>query len=136
MGVFGFLVFNAHSMVRWLVLVVAFLAILKYAWGWLKGTAFKKLDHGLGIAFPLLISLQALLGLTYFFWTGFTTAGFPRFRFEHGASMLVAVACAYIPLRWRNAADSTRFRNGLIAILASVASIVVGISRLPGGLTR
>lgn len=136
MGIFVFFIFNAHSMVRWLVLTVAFLAILKYAWGWLKGGAFKKFDNGLGIAFRLFISLQALLGLTYFFWTGFTTAGFPRFRFEHGTAMLLAIVCAYLPLRWRNANDPTRFRNGLIAIIASVALILVGISRLPGGLSR
>jgi len=136
MGVIVFFIFNAHSMVRWLVLFVALATILKYAWGWLKHDTFKGLDNGLGIAFRFFISLQASLGLTYFFWTGFTTAGVPRFRFEHGLSMLLAIICAYLPIRWRNAVDTIRFRNSLFAIFASGIFILIGISRLPGGLSR
>lgn len=136
MDKFIHVIFNAHSYVRWLVLVVVVIAIMKFAWGWLRNSEFKGVDRVLTIAFSLFIDIQAVLGLVYFFWTGFNSDGFPRFRFEHGFAMLLALVCLHLPLFWKNVEDKTRFRNSLIAVLASFLLIFFGISRLPGGLSR
>jgi len=129
-------IFDAHSFIRWLVLTFAVISIFKFAWGWLRSGGFKNVDRVLIILLAALIDLQATLGLTYFLWTGFNRDSFPRFRFEHGASMFLALVCIHIPVFWKNADDKIRFRNNLFFIFASIIFILFGISRLPGGLTR
>lgn len=133
---FIYALLNLHSDVRWLVLFVAVLAILKFGWGWWRGGAFTGFDRALTASYSALIDLQALLGIVFFFWSGYTGDGFPRFRFEHGFAMLLALVAAHLPARWRRLEDRTRFRKTLFAILASVALILTGISTLPGGLSR
>ena len=129
-------VLSIHSFVRWLVLLVAVIAVVKFAVGWLRGGEFKGIDGGLTAAYNGFIYLQAKLGLIYFFWTGFTSDGFPRFRFEHAFMMLLALIAGHLPSRWKKADSKTRFRNSLFAILASIGFILIGISTLPGGLSR
>jgi uncharacterized membrane protein YfhO len=118
------------------VLSVALLAILKFGWGWWRGGAFTGFDRALTAAYSGLIDLQALLGIVFFFWSGYAGDGFPRFRFEHGFAMLLALLAAHLPARWRKLEDRARFRRTLFAVLASVALILTGISTLPGGLSR
>ena len=36
----------AHSGLRWLILLVAVIAIIKFAVGWRTGSAFKGMDRG------------------------------------------------------------------------------------------
>jgi len=129
-------IFDVHSFIRWVVLTFAVISILKFLWSWLKGDRFKGVDHALTLVLAASIELQAALGLTYFFWTGFNRDSFPRFRFEHGAAMFVAFVCVHLPLFWKKQDDTIRFRNSLFAILTAVALILTGISRLPGGLSR
>jgi len=129
-------IFTSHSIIRWLVLGVAVISFLKLAWSWLRGGEFKRADRVLNIALAASIDLQALLGQIYFLWTGFNRDSFPRFRFEHGGAMFLALLCIHLPLFWTNMPGQTRLRNNLIAVLASILFILLGISRLPGGLTR
>lgn len=133
---FIYVLLDLHSDVRWLVLFVGGFAILKFGWGWWRGSAFKGFDRALTAAYSGLIDLQAVLGIVFFFWSGYTGDGFPRFRFEHAFAMLLALIAAHLPARWRNLEDRIRFRRTLFAILASVALILTGISTLPGGLSR
>ena len=129
-------IFDAHSFVRWLILTLAVISVLKFAWGWLRGSEFKRADRALSVALASFIDLQAVLGQVYFFWSGFNRDSFPRFRFEHGGAMFLALVCTHLPLFWKNIDGKTRFRNSLFAILASIVLILLGISRLPGGLSR
>ena len=126
----------AHSGLRWLVLLVAAVAVVKFALGWLKGGEFKGMDRGLASAFSGLMDLQALLGIVFLLLNGFTGSGFPLFRIEHGTIMILAAVVGHLPSRWKNAASKTRFRNSLFAIVGSVLLVIVGIALLPGGLSR
>ena len=126
----------AHSGLRWLILVVAVIAILKYLMGWLSRGQFKGMDRGLMSGYTGLMDLQGTIGIILILWTGFTGMGFPLYRIEHGVIMIHAAVAAHLSARWRNANDTTRFRNNLFAILASLILVVIGISVLPGGLTR
>ncbi|HAV78369.1 MAG TPA: hypothetical protein DCX53_13560 [Anaerolineae bacterium] len=136
MDKFIHVIFNAHSYVRWLVLIFAAIAIFKFTWGWMRTSEFKNVDRTLSFALAAFVDLQALLGLVYFFWTGFNSDGFPRFRFEHGIAMFLALVCLHFPLFWKNVESNVRFRNSLFAVLASLILILFGISTLPGGLSR
>ena len=126
----------AHSGLRWLVLLVALVAIVKFLLGWLTRGSFKGMDRGLMAGYSGLLDLQSALGLIFLLWNGFTGAGFPRYRLEHGLIMIVAAVVAHLSSRWKNAEDAVRFRNNLFLIVASLVLVLIGIAILPGGLSR
>jgi uncharacterized membrane protein YphA (DoxX/SURF4 family) len=82
------------------------------------------------------MDLQVMLGLILLLWSGFAGAGFPRYRLEHAVVMIIAAVVAHLNARWRNAENKVRFRNDLFIILATLVLILLGISVLPGGLSR
>ena len=125
-----------HSHFRWVVLLIAVIAVVKFALGWLRGGAFKGLDLGLAAGFSGSLDLQATLGLILIIWMGVTGGGFPMYRIEHATTMIIAAVLGHLPARWKNAADKTRFRNTLFCILGALLLIYVGVMRLPGGWTR
>jgi hypothetical protein len=126
----------AHSGLRSLILLVAAVAVVKFAIGWLQGSEFKGMDRGLTSAFSGLMDLQVTLGLIFLLWDGFTGRGFPLFRIEHAVVMVIAAVVGHLPMRWKNAESKNRFRNTLFAIIASILLVIVGIAMLPGGLSR
>ena len=126
----------AHSGLRWLILLVAAIAAVRFALGWLQGGDFKGMDRGLASAFSGLMDLQATLGLIFLLWNGFSGAGFPAFRIEHGVIMILAALTGHLPTRWKNAEPKRRFRNTLFAIIGSLLLVIVGLTMLPGGLSR
>jgi hypothetical protein len=125
-----------HSYLRWLILIVALVAVIKFAIGWLRGGAFKSMDRGLTSGFSGLMDLQAALGLILMIWSGLAGAGFPMFRIEHTVTMIIAAGVAHLPARWKNADDKKRFRNTLFIVLDVLIIIFIGVARLPGGWGR
>jgi hypothetical protein len=130
------ILFMTHSGVRWLILLVAAVAIVKFAIGWLKGGEFKGMDRGLVSAFSGLMDLQALLGIVFLLWNGLAGAGFPLYRIEHAFVMILAATAGHLPARWKNAEPKVRFRNSLFAVVGSLLLVLAGIVLLPGGLSR
>lgn len=126
----------AHSGVRWLILLVAVIAIVKYAVGWLRRGTYQGMDRGLMAGFNGLMDLQGTLGLVFLVWNGLSGVGFPGYRIAHAVIMIAAMSVAHLSSRWKNADDMTRFRNNLFVIVGSLILIFVGISVLPGGLSR
>jgi len=133
---FMLLVLMFHSILRWVILFVALIAIVKFALGWLKGGEFKGMDRGLMSGFSGLMDLQATLGIIFLLWSGFAGAGFPMYRIEHGFTMILAAVTAHLSARWKNAEAKIRFRNNLFIIIVSLALVLVGIAILPGGFNR
>lgn len=123
-----------HSVLRWFILLVAAVAVVKFALGWLQGGDYKGMDRGLASAFSGLMDLQVTLGLIYLLWSGFAEggAGFPAFRIEHGVTMILAAVVAHLPARWKNTEAKRRFRNTLFAIIGSILLVIVGLTLLPG----
>lgn len=125
-----------HSYLRWLIVLVAVAAIVKFTLGWLRGGEFKGMDRGLSSGFSGLLDLQVTLGLVFMVWTGLAGVGFPMFRIEHATTMIIAAVVAHLPARWKNAADTIRFRNTLFCILGALLLVYVGVMRLPGRWSR
>ena len=125
-----------HSYLRWLILIVAIVAIVKFALGWRRGGTFESMDRGLASGFSGLMDLQATLGLVYLIWDGIAGKGFPGFRIEHAITMIIAAVVAHLHVQWKNADDKLRFRNSMLIILDVLVIIFFGIARLPGGLSR
>lgn len=125
-----------HSCLRWLVLLVAMMAMVKFAIGWLRGGEFKSMDRGLASGFSGLLDLQATLGLILLIWKGLTGDGFPMYRIEHAITMMLVVVLGHLPARWKKAEHKIRFRNTLFCILGALLLIYAGVMSLPGGWSR
>jgi len=125
-----FFLLTLHSIVRWLVILVALAAIVKLTVGLLKKQDFDTMIGGLVSAFGGLMDTQLLLGLLFFVWNGLAGAGFPRQRWEHLVIMLVAVVVAHLPAMWKKAGTQVRLRNTLLAVIGSLLLVVLGVSLL------
>jgi len=121
-----------HSFVRWIIILVAVVTIIKFAIGWAANSLFKAVDHGLASGFSGLMDLQVLLGLIYLIWNGIAAEGFPAFRIEHGITMIIAAAVAHLPSRFKNLNDKLRFQYSLFAVIGSLILVGIGISFLIG----
>jgi hypothetical protein len=119
-----------HSTLRWLIVLAAVIAAVKFAVGWLRGGAFAGMDRGLASGFSGLMDLQALLGLILLLFDG---KGFPSFRIEHAITMIIAAVVAHLHVLWKNADDKLRFRNSLFIVLDVLIIVYIGVVRLPGG---
>lgn len=123
-----------HSIVRWVIVVVGFVAIAKFLVGWARKSAFGKMDRGLSTSFSGLLDLQVTLGLLYFFLTGFGGVGFPMFRIEHMVTMLIAVVIGHAPSMFKRAGNEHVV--AFYAVIGALVLIMVGVYRLPGGWSR
>jgi hypothetical protein len=124
-----------HSIVRWLIVVVGFVAIVKFLVGWARKSAFDKMDRGLSAGFSGLMDLQVTLGLLYFLITGFGGVGFPMFRIEHMVTMLLAAVIGHAPAMLKKKAGNKR-AVAFYAVIGALVLVVLGVYRLPGGWSR
>ncbi len=127
------LILAFHSAIRWLIIAVGVLAIIKFSIGWAGNSLFKGVDRGLASGFSGLMDVQVLLGLIYFVWNGVTITGFPIYRILHGIIMLGAVVAAHLPARFKALQDKLRFQYSAFAILGSIILVLIGVSILPNG---
>lgn len=122
------IVLTLHSLVRWLILLVAVVAVVKLGLGWLRGGTFDGLDRGVVAGYSGLLNLQVLLGLILLFGDAvFLGEGFPTARILHAIVMLMAVVAGNLPRRWRQSPAPMRYRGTLAAITASLVLILIGI---------
>ncbi|GAB4421623.1 MAG: hypothetical protein Kow002_10640 [Anaerolineales bacterium] len=128
-------VLTLHSILRWAIMVVGLVAIVKFLIGWARKSEFGKSDRGLSAGFSGLMDTQVLLGFIYFFVTGFGDAGFPMYRIEHMTTMLIAAVAAHAPAMFKKKA-SNKFAVAFWAIIGALILVVLGVYRLPGGWTR
>ena len=125
-----------HSIVRWLIVGVGLIALVKYLIGWLGNGRFTSLDRRLVSGFNGLIDLQVTLGVFFLLWSGLSGAGFPRHRIEHAVTMILAVIVTHLPARRKGTPDKARFRNSFLVILVTAVLIFAGVASLPDGWTR
>jgi len=119
-----------HSILRWFIIIIAALTVFKFAVSWAGNGSFKGMDRGLASGLSGLMDLQVLLGLIYFFVTGFGGTGFPAYRIFHLLIMLAAAALAHVPARLKSLGDKLRFQYSIFAILGALVLVFVGISVL------
>ena len=125
---------SIHSILRWLIVILGVVAIIKFLVGWLRKTAFGKMDSGLSSGFSGLMDLQVTLGFLYFFITGFGGAGFPMYRIEHLTTMLIAAVVGHAPSMFKKAAN--KHAVAFYAVIGALIVVVIGVYRLPGGGSR
>jgi hypothetical protein len=120
-----------HSAVRWAIILIAVIAIIKFTLALVTNASFKGMDRGLSSGYSGLMDLQVTVGLIYFIWNGIAVAGFPSFRILHMLVMILAAALGHIPPRLKSMPDKPRFQYSLFAIIGSLVLIGISISLLP-----
>ncbi len=125
-----------HSLVRWVVVVVAVAALVKFALGFMQKAPPAKIDRALMSGLSGLIDLQALLGIILLGGTYLLSGSFAPYRVEHAITMVLAVVVAHAPMRWRKSEESTVLRNNALTILAVLILVIVGVLLLPQGWFR
>jgi uncharacterized membrane protein YphA (DoxX/SURF4 family) len=121
-------ILTIHSINRWIIVVIAVIALMKFLIGWLRSSSYQPADRGFMAAYTGLLDLQLLLGLILLI-----GLGLERFRIEHAFTMIIAIILAHLSRIWRDKADKVKFRNNFLAILVGMLLIIAGISVLPQG---
>jgi uncharacterized membrane protein YphA (DoxX/SURF4 family) len=117
-----------HSIVRWAIVLVGLIALVKFAAGWLAAMVYQRFDRILMSAFMGLLDLQLVLGIILLIGLGLAA-----FRIEHAVTMIVAIVLVHLSVRWRDKEDRIKFRNNFIVILTALIIIYLGVSILPQG---
>ncbi len=113
---------TVHSLLRWLVLVLAVLAVLRAALGLLRKGAWRPWDDKLGLGFMVSMDVQVLLGvilwLIYLSRVGFNMANDAsrQMLLEHPLTMLIALGLVHVGrVRVKRATeDRSRFKSALV----------------------
>lgn len=123
------IVLTLHSIIRWVVVIAALLAVFRGILGWSGKRPWSGLDDRLGMIFTISMDVQLLLGLLLFFvLSPITRAAMsdmgaamsnPTLRFflaEHFPLMVIALVIAHIGRsRIRKAeSDQRKFRQTVI----------------------
>lgn len=119
-----------HGEMRWLVVLVAIIVIVKFAVGLIRKSEYGPMDRGLMSGLVGLIDLNFLLGLILLISLGFDS----RTRLEHVGTMFIAVLLAHSNAAWRKSEDSAKkFRNNLILVIVVLALVFAGVLLLVPG---
>jgi len=134
---------TTHSWIRWIILLLALIVIIKSFAGWRGNKPYGKGDNGLSAAFIGTLHLQLLIGLIlYFFFSPITQAAFQDFggamnvaaqrywAVEHIFAMIIGVTIAQIGRTKSKKAniDKQKFK---IAFIYYLIAIIIMLSRIP-----
>ena len=116
----------AHSGWRYVVIFVMLLALVKFAIGWLGRTPWTTWDQRLGLAVPITVDIQVLLGAVLWIITAAWQMA-RRQAWEHPVTMLLALAVVHgaSVLVKRAETPEHRFRAGFLGYL--VAAVIAGV---------
>lgn len=124
---------HLHSLVRWIVVLVALAALVKIGLVFFQGGTYDELSRRLMIGFSGAITLQWVIGLVFLVVYGGVVGFGLRHFWEHLVVMTVAVGLSHMSPRWKKADDRTRARASLLIIVAVLVLVFVGVALLPQG---
>jgi len=118
-----------HSLVRWLVVIVAVVAIVRYALVMAGRAQPSGMDRGLISGYTGLLDLNVLLGLILIIGLGFTTQ-----RIEHAVTNIIGVVVAHVFAQRAKKIEDPKIkaRTNLLGVVISLAIIIVGVALIGG----
>jgi predicted membrane channel-forming protein YqfA (hemolysin III family) len=122
---------KSHAHFRWIVVLVAIVALLGFLLTWLQKKD-SKLDRTLMAIFLGCLDLQWLMGLILFIYRA-TSTGLSRLHWEHAVILTLAVALGHFSAKWKQAPTPIRARNYLFVLLGVIVLIFIGVGRYPNG---
>jgi hypothetical protein len=118
-----------HSGVRWLVVLITIVALIKLILGVVQKQSYDKLTQRIMTAFSMLTSLQWLLGIILLIALGIFNNG--QF-WSHAGTMTIAVAVSHMHNMWKKSEDSVRYRMSLLVVIAVLVLVVIGVALVNG----
>jgi hypothetical protein len=118
-----------HSGVRWLVVLITIIALIKLILGLVQKQSYDMLTQRIMMAFSGLTSLQWLIGLILLIALGNFSSGM---IWSHAGVMTVAVAISHMHNRWKRSPDVIRYRNSLIVVIVVLVLVFIGVSIVNG----
>ncbi len=122
---------KSHQHFRWIVVLVAIVAVLGFLITWLQGKDSKR-DRILMAIFTGCLDLQWLMGLVLFIYHA-TTSSLTRHHWEHGFTLTLALVLGHFSAKWKRAPAPLRARNYLFITLGVILLIVAGVAVYPTG---
>ena len=136
---YGFLV-DVHNIVRWAVVVLGLIAVVRAFWGWLGKREWTEAERKIGIFFTSAVDVQLLLGVILYF--GFSNwalkaildkgmafvMGEAQYRFfaiEHAFLMLLGVVFAHLGSMLPKKADESASKYKRAALWFTLALLVI-----------
>jgi hypothetical protein len=132
---------SLHNILRWVVVILAVLALVRAYLGWVGKRAWTPVDRRAGLLFGISLDLQLLIGMVlYLFLSPLTRAAFANFsgamenpdmRFyalEHIFYMILAVIFAHVGSIASKRAQGSERKHRAAAIWYTLAVIVIVIA--------
>jgi hypothetical protein len=119
-----------HSLVRWLVVVVAVVAVVRYALVMAGKAQPSGMDRGLISGYTGLLDLNVLLGVIIIVGLG----EWETVQIEHAVTNIIGVAAAhFFAQRAKKIEDAKlKARANLLGVVISLVIIVVGVALIGG----
>jgi hypothetical protein len=135
-------ILTAHSWLRWVIVVLAVVAVLRAIGGWQSRRMWTRLDDRTGLLLTIAVDVQFLLGLLLYlvyspytqaamddFGNAMRTSGLRYWAVEHVFGAVVGIALVHVGrVRAKKTSDSLRkhrttaifFSLALLALLAAI----------------
>ncbi|MCB0122007.1 MAG: hypothetical protein KDE31_04590 [Caldilineaceae bacterium] len=126
------MLFYTHSGWRYIVLLVLIVAIVKLLIGLLGKQSWSKFDQILGVATPIVIDIQWLLGIVLWIMQQRWLGNDPLASWEHPVTMTLALAAAHIGWTRAKRAESSqaKFQAAFIGFLIAGILVGLGVARI------
>jgi hypothetical protein len=125
-----------HSGVRWVVVIIALVALVYMALGFIQKREWDKRAQTFLTMFSSTIGLQWMIGIVFLISWGSLTGFGIRHYWEHLVVQTIALGVAHMHFSWRkrDMSANMRYRNGALLILGVFGLIFIGILVLPAGI--
>ena len=122
-----------HGLVRWLVVIVAVVAVVRYALVMAGKAQPSGMDRGLSSGYTGLLDLNVLLGVIIIIGLG----EWEMAQIEHMTTNIIGVVVAHVFAQRAKKIEDPKIkaRTNLLGVVISLAIIVVGVA-LVGGWAR
>lgn len=130
-----------HSWMRWLVVAVAIVTVVRAWRGWMKNRPWDRRDEQLARAFPVLVDVQVLLGLILFvalspdtsglLTEGVTALNNERARFwtmEHAVPMVAALVLTHVGQVFIRRSFHDMAKHRWAAIVFGLTAVIILLS--------
>ena len=118
-----------HSGVRWLVVLITIVALVKLVLGIVQKQSYDKLTQRIMLAFSILVSVQWLIGIILMIALSMFSGGQ---IWSHAGTMTIAVAVSHLHNRWKKSEDSVRYRMSLLVVIAVLVLVIIGVALVNG----
>ncbi len=132
------IVLGIHNLIRWLVLILGVIALVRAYRGWFGKRDWSALDQRISVFFTSALDIQLLLGLLlYFFLSPITKLAFSDisgvmgnaqarfFILEHALYMFISVVLAHVGAVLARKAENALIRHRYVAIWFSLSFLAI-----------